>query len=79
MSEKLAVQEWVSRPERGALPVIKLGVWIALRLGRRAARLFLYPICLYFLASSPSASRSSRASRMCLAAGRASPIFLSIS
>jgi predicted LPLAT superfamily acyltransferase len=61
MSEKLAVQEWVSRPERGALPVIKLGVWIALRLGRRAARLFLYPICLYFLASSPSASRSSRA------------------
>ena len=61
MTEKLLVQEWVARPERGALPLIKLGVWIALRLGRRAARLFLYPVCLYFLASSPAASRSSRA------------------
>jgi predicted LPLAT superfamily acyltransferase len=58
---KLLVQEWAARPERGALPLIKLGVWIALRLGRRAARLFLYPICLYFLASSRASSRSSRA------------------
>jgi predicted LPLAT superfamily acyltransferase len=42
------------------LPLIKTGVWIALRLGRRLARLFLYPICLYFLCSSGSAVRSSR-------------------
>jgi len=61
MTESLLVQEWVGRPERGALLLIKLGVWIALRLGRRTARLFLYPICLYFLVSSPAASRSSRA------------------
>jgi predicted LPLAT superfamily acyltransferase len=61
VSEKLLVQDWVTRPERGALKLIKLGVWIALRLGRRAARWFLYPICLYFLVSSPTASRSSRA------------------
>jgi predicted LPLAT superfamily acyltransferase len=61
VTEKLLAQEWVSRPERGALPLLKLGVWIALRLGRRGARFFLYPICLYFLASSPAASRSSRA------------------
>ena len=61
MTEKLLVQEWAARPERGALPLIKLGVWIALRLKRRAARLLLYPICLYFLASSPAAARSSRA------------------
>ncbi len=61
MSQNLAVQEWAARPERGALPLIKFGAWIALRLGRRLARLFLYPICLYFLASSPAASRSSRA------------------
>jgi predicted LPLAT superfamily acyltransferase len=40
---------------------VKLGVWIALRLGRRLARLFLYPICLYFLASSPATVCSSRA------------------
>jgi len=60
MSEKLLVQEWTTRPERGALPLIKFGVWIALRLGRRATRLFLYPICFYFLVSSAAASQSSR-------------------
>ena len=59
MSEKSLTQEWVTRPERGALPLIKLGVWIALRLGRRASRLFLYPVCLYFLLSSPAALRNS--------------------
>lgn len=53
-------QDWITRPERGALPLIKLGVWIALRLGRPVTRLFLYPICLYFLASSAPATRSSR-------------------
>lgn len=60
MTEESFAQEWTVRAERGALPLIKLGVWIALRLGRRTARLFLYPICLYFLASSAAAGRSSR-------------------
>jgi len=59
MTDKSLAQEWVSRRERGSLPAIKLGVWIAMRLGRRTARLFLYPICLYFLISSPSSVRSS--------------------
>ena len=61
MTPKLLAQEWVARRERGSLPAIKLGVWIALRLNRRAARLFLYPICFFFLASSPAAVRGSRA------------------
>lgn len=61
MSEKLLAQEWTARPERGSEMLIKLGAWAALGLGRRAARLFLYPICLYFLLSSPAATRSSRA------------------
>ncbi len=60
MSDKPLVQEWTVRSERGSLPLIRLGVWIALRLGRRAARLFLYPTCLYFLLSSRKAARSSR-------------------
>jgi predicted LPLAT superfamily acyltransferase len=51
----------VNQPERGSLRAIKLGVWIALHLGRPAARLFLYPICLYFVASAPAATRNSRA------------------
>ena len=53
-------QEWVRQPERGALPLLKFGVWVALRLGRRVARLLLYPVCLYYLASSPAAVRGSR-------------------
>jgi predicted LPLAT superfamily acyltransferase len=60
MTDKSLVQEWTVRSERGALPLIKLGVWIALRIGRRAARVFLYPTCLYFLLSSGRAARSSR-------------------
>jgi predicted LPLAT superfamily acyltransferase len=60
MIEKLLVQEWTVRRERGSLPAIKLGVWIALRLGRRLSRIFLYPVCLYFLVSSAAAAGSSR-------------------
>ncbi|MGH7013650.1 MAG: hypothetical protein ACREEL_05755 [Stellaceae bacterium] len=60
MSENSLVQEWTVRSERGALSLIKFGVWMALRLGRPMARLFLYPTCLYFLVSSAKAARSSR-------------------
>ena len=60
MSENLLLQDWATRAERGALPLIKLGVWLALKLGRRTARLFLYPICFYFLLSSARAVRGSR-------------------
>jgi len=61
MSVRSGVQEWASRPERGSQSAIRLGAWIALRLGRRAAQVFLYPVCLYFLVSSPTALRNSRA------------------
>jgi predicted LPLAT superfamily acyltransferase len=53
-------QDWAVHPERGSITLIKIGVWVALRLGRRGARLFLYPICLYFLILSVTASRSSQ-------------------
>jgi len=55
------VQEWATRPERGSRSAIRLAAWIALRLGRRVAQVFLYPVCLYFLASSPAAFAASRA------------------
>jgi predicted LPLAT superfamily acyltransferase len=41
--------EWLSREERGSVAVIRLIVWVALSLGRPVARIFLMPICLYFL------------------------------
>jgi predicted LPLAT superfamily acyltransferase len=61
MTEKTLAQEWTLRPERGSLRAIKFGVWTALRLGRARARLFLYPVCLYFLLSSPAGRLGSRA------------------
>ena len=54
-------QAWTTIPERGSQSAIRLGVWTARRLGRPLARLLLYPFCLYFFASSPSAVRASSA------------------
>ena len=61
MTEKALPHEWTLSPERGSLTLIKFGVRTALRLGRSRARLFLYPICFYFLLSSAGARRASRA------------------
>lgn len=52
---------WLAQEERGSVAMIRAIVWIALRLGRRAARLLLYPICLYFLVFSRGSRRASRA------------------
>jgi predicted LPLAT superfamily acyltransferase len=52
--------EWVDRPERSNLLALRLIVWVAMVLGRPVARLFLYPICLYFLAFSGLARSASR-------------------
>ena len=52
--------EWATRAERGALPLIRMIVWIARRLGRPAARLFLYPICAYYLIVAAAPRRASR-------------------
>lgn len=47
-NKKSTTPEWVDRPERSNTLAIRFIVWVALTLGRRVARLFLYPICLYF-------------------------------
>jgi predicted LPLAT superfamily acyltransferase len=51
---------WMERPERGNLLGMKVLAWVALRLGRRCTRLFLWPICLYFLLFSPVACKAVR-------------------
>ena len=52
--------EWVNRPERSNTPALRLIVWVALTLGRPAARLALYPVCLYFLMFSPASLAASK-------------------
>ena len=51
-------KEWMNRPERSTTAAIKFIVWVALRLGRRAARVLLYPICLYFVLFSRKPRRA---------------------
>ena len=58
-AEEIGGKEWVARPERSSVAAIRLIVWVALRLGRPAARLLLYPICLYFVVFSRKPRRAS--------------------
>ncbi len=53
--------DWAQRPERSNLSILRVMVWISLRLGRRAGRVVLYGIATYFLVFAPSARRASRA------------------
>lgn len=55
-----AREEWLTRPERSNTAAIKFIVWVALRLGRPAARMMLYPICVYFLLFSHKARSASK-------------------
>ncbi len=59
-ADRKAVPEWVAKPERSNTFAIRTIVWVARTLGRRMARLLLYPICIYFLAFSPRTNAASR-------------------
>lgn len=50
---------WVSVPERGTPASLGVIGWIADRVGRRFARLLLYPITFYFLITGHAARRAS--------------------
>ncbi len=52
--------EWAVRPERGNTLALRFIVWVALTLGRRAARGLLYPACAYFVIFSHKARAASR-------------------
>lgn len=51
--------DWIARPERSNTELIRLMVWVALRLGRPAARALLYPVALYFLVFCAHARKAS--------------------
>ncbi|MGH8752043.1 MAG: acyl-CoA synthetase [Burkholderiales bacterium] len=53
-------EAWLTQAERGNLSAMRLIIWVTLRLGRRAGRLLLYPICGYFMLFSLHARRASR-------------------
>jgi predicted LPLAT superfamily acyltransferase len=53
-------QAWLGQRERGSIIAIRLLVAVALLLGRRVARLVLYPVCFYFLISASTPRAASR-------------------
>ncbi len=55
----LHARRWTDLPERGSPALLRAITWIALHIGRRIARLFLYPITLYFLITARTARRVS--------------------
>lgn len=54
------VPEWVAKTERSNILAIRVIAWVARTLGRRMARVLLYPVCVYFLAFSPKANAASK-------------------
>jgi predicted LPLAT superfamily acyltransferase len=50
---------WTTLPERGTPASLRVIAWIAVHIGRRAARLLLYPITLYFVMTAHAARRTS--------------------
>ena len=59
-ADKSAAPGWLDRPERSNMAALRFIVWVALTLGRRTARLFLYPICLYFFVFAREARAASK-------------------
>jgi predicted LPLAT superfamily acyltransferase len=52
-------EPWSALPERGTQAALRLIAWIAMRIGRWAARLLLYPITFYFVITARAARRTS--------------------
>jgi len=63
--------EWRQRPERSNAMAMRFIAWVALTLGRRVARAFLVPICIYFLLFSASATRAAARKYLGKVLGRA--------
>ena len=58
--DKQVGADWTNTLEHSNTLAIRFIVWVALTLGRPVARLFLYPICLYFLLFAGQARSASR-------------------
>jgi predicted LPLAT superfamily acyltransferase len=52
-------ERWTSLPERGTPASLRVIAWIAVHIGRLAARLLLYPITFYFVITAHAARRTS--------------------
>jgi predicted LPLAT superfamily acyltransferase len=58
-TKALRTNQWTAVRERGTPAFLSLIAWIAVRIGRWAARLLLYPITLYFVITAQTARQAS--------------------
>ena len=58
-TKRSEADRWVGLQERGTPASLEVIAWIAERVGRRVARLLLYPITLYFVTTAHAARRAS--------------------
>ena len=58
-TKRSEANRWVGLQERGTPASLEVIAWIAERVGRRVARLLLYPITLYFMTTAHAARRAS--------------------
>jgi predicted LPLAT superfamily acyltransferase len=58
-AKTLPADRWAALPERGTPASLRSIAWIALHIGRLAARLLLYPITFYFLVTAHTARQIS--------------------
>jgi predicted LPLAT superfamily acyltransferase len=58
-AKALRTNQWTAVRERGTPAFLSLIAWIALRIGRWATRLLLYPITLYFVITAQTARQAS--------------------
>lgn len=59
LDEHPKAAEWVRHRERGSLWLLKVMAFLSLRCGRKASRIILYGIAIYFFLFGPSARRHS--------------------
>jgi predicted LPLAT superfamily acyltransferase len=52
--------DWVDRPERGSIRLLKGMIWVSRRLGRPFARVILYITAAYYFAFAPTARHHAR-------------------
>ncbi len=60
MSSDEDKNDWKEEKERSNSFLLRFIIWVSLKSGRWFTRLFLYPIVLYFLVSSPKVIKASR-------------------
>jgi predicted LPLAT superfamily acyltransferase len=59
-ARRASAAQWAGAPERGSAILLRMMIFVSLRLGRPLARAILYAIAAYFFAFAPGARRGSR-------------------